>query len=277
MRESHVPTLLMQQAGMEVGLVGQSIVAQGCEAIMRALSEQATRIIVVDASTMADLGEIAQALHSLGPAWMPCGSAGLAQPWAAQLAVDVIPGKIPAFAAAGGGALFVCGSRNPDTLRQVERLAATDVAHVTLDVNGSYDEARELARLSRLVCDALEQARDTLLEACTVPLLPGGGPRVTRILGGVVQATVDRCLLGGLFMTGGDVAISICRQLGVEALRIVAEIQPGLPAARLIGGLADGLPAATKAGGFGTEDALLDVRRWFDEVRQGARSPLADV
>lgn len=277
MRESHVPTLLMQQAGMEVGLVDERIVAQGHAAIVRALLEQPSRIIVVDASTMDDLAQIAKALHTLGSAWIPSGSAGLAQPWAAYLSIGVPVAKMSAFAPLGGASLFVCGSRNPDTLRQVERLAATDVAHITLDVNGSYDEARELARLTSMVCGALGQGQDTLLEACTVPLLPGGGPRITRILGGVVQAAAESCLLGGLFMTGGDVAISICRRLGVEALRIVAEIQPGLPAAQLLGGPADGLAAATKAGGFGTEDALLDVRRWFDDIRQGARAPLADL
>ena len=269
MRESHVPTLLMQQAGMEVGLVDQAIVTQGHEAIARALSDQASRIIVVDATTSDDLCQIARALHTLGSAWIPCGSAGLAQPWAAQLAVGGQAADAPTFTPSGGAALFVCGSRNPDTLRQVTHLAETGTVQVTLDVQGSYDEERELARVTQEACAALGQLQDTLLEACTEPLLPGAGPRITRILGGVAQAAAESCLLGGLFMTGGDVAIAICRRLGVQALRIVSEIQPGLPGAQIVGGLADGLPAATKAGGFGTEEALVDVRRWFNEVRQG--------
>jgi uncharacterized protein YgbK (DUF1537 family) len=268
MRESHVPTLLMQQAGMEVGLVEHSIVAQGAQAVASELRRQAARIVVVDAASDADLAHIAQALHTLGPRWVPCGSAGLARPWAALLAEDVEPVTPESWPPLDRPALFVCGSRNPATLRQVEHLAAAGEPRIMLDALGSYDEDREATRLAGAVCEALGQGRDTLLEASTAPLLPGGGPRITRILARAALAAAQQQLLGGLFMTGGDVAIALCQQLGVRALRILAQIQPGLPGAQLIGGLCDGLPAATKAGGFGTDDALLDVQRWFAQVRQ---------
>ncbi len=267
MRESHVPTLLMQQAGMEVGLVEQGVVAQGPEALAVALASRAERIIVVDALCDHDLAQIATALHALGPGWVPCGSAGLAQPWAAQLAGDAPPAPAAVWPTAARPALFVCGSRNPATLRQIEALGASGIPQISLDAPGSYDEEREAARLAEATCAALGRGSDTLLEASTAPLLPGGGPRITRILADVARVAAERRLLGGLFMTGGDVAIALCRALGVRALRIVAQIQPGLPGAQLVGGLGDGLPAATKAGGFGTDDALQDVRQWLAALR----------
>lgn len=263
MRESHVPTLLMQQAGMEVALVGGEVVARGAEALANTLRAQAARIIVVDAATDADLACIAQALHLLGPRWVPCGSAGLAQPWAALLAGDAPPTPPVDWPALAGAALFVCGSRNPVTLRQMQALIVDGVPPITLDAQASYDERREADRLARHVCANLREGRDVLLEASTAPLLPGGGPRIARILGSVALTAAESGYLGALFMTGGDVAIALCRQLGVQALRIVAQIQPGVPGAQLIGGVCHGLPAATKAGGLGDDRALLDVRRWF--------------
>jgi D-threonate/D-erythronate kinase len=263
MRESHVPTLLMQQAGMEVALVELEVVARGAQALASALRAQAARIIVVDAATDADLACIAHTLDLLGPRWVPCGSAGLAQPWAASVA-----GKAPAplpvdWPVLTGGALFVCGSRNPVTLGQIEALTAVGVPRVTLDAQASYDERREADRLTHHVCASLREGADLILEASTTPLLPGAGPRIARILASVTVAAAGSGHLRALFMTGGDVAIALCRHLGVEALRIAAQIQPGLPGGQLIGGLCDGLPAATKAGGLGDERALVDVRRWF--------------
>ncbi len=263
MAESHVPTLLMQQAGREVALVRHGIVAQGAEAVARTLRAQTARLIVVDAINDADLASIAQALYGLGPQWVPGGSAGLAQPWAALLADEAPPPPPVSWASGTGPALFVCGSRHPATLRQIETLAHAGVPQVTLDAQSSYEEGHEADRLAHAVCTLLGQGSDVLLEASTSLLLPGGGARIARILARATRAVAEAATLGALFVTGGDVAVALCRQLGVQALRIVAQIRPGLPGAQIIGGLCNGLPIATKAGGFGNDQALLDVRRWF--------------
>ena len=59
--------------------------------------------------------------------------------------------------------------------------------------------------------------------------------------------------LSGIFMTGGDIARAVCRELGATALRALGEVQPGIPAGLLVGGPLDGTRVVTKAGGFGGE------------------------
>lgn len=271
MRESSVLTLVLQQAGIEPALVSHPVVDQGPAAIAQAIQACAARVIVVDAVSDDDLAHIAQALWELGPDWIPCGSAGLARAWAGQIAPQKATGKIERLPVKKP-TLFVCGSRNPTTLRQLERLLASGLAHCTLDPRGSYDQALETGRLAGLVCASLESGRDTVLEACTATMLPGNGRRVARILGDVVHAAAEAELFGALFLTGGETAVTVCQQIGVVALRIVQAIQPGLPGGLLIGGPCDGMPAATKAGGFGTAEALLDVAAWL-RTTQGIPCP----
>jgi len=55
-------------------------------------------------------------------------------------------------------------------------------------------------------------------------------------------------------MTGGDTAGAVLAQLGVHALRLVAEVEPGVPLGMTVGPLA--LPFVTKAGAFGDEATL---------------------
>ena len=121
MLEAHLPTYLMQQSGMEVAHMGLDVVRRGVRHLARELAMADSRLVVVDAASDGDLATIAQATISLGPAWMPCGSAGLAQTWAALLdAREPVPVVFPN--RANRGMLFVAGSRNPVSLEQVESL-----------------------------------------------------------------------------------------------------------------------------------------------------------
>ena len=63
--------------------------------------------------------------------------------------------------------------------------------------------------------------------------------------------------VGGLVLTGGDIAAAVCRALHVSELWLRGEIAPGLPWGVLGGGPLHAIPIATKAGSFGDDDALL--------------------
>jgi uncharacterized protein YgbK (DUF1537 family) len=65
--------------------------------------------------------------------------------------------------------------------------------------------------------------------------------------------------LGGLFLTGGETALAVCRALGVTGIDILGELEAGIPWGRLAGGVAPGLQVVTKAGGFGRPDSLVTV------------------
>ena len=77
-------------------------------------------------------------------------------------------------------------------------------------------------------------------------------------LGQVVRELVS-LKPAGLFLTGGDTAIAVCRALDVNAIEILAEVSAGIPLGRLSGGISPGLPVVTKAGAFGGETAIVDA------------------
>ena len=259
MRNSHLPTLLMQQAGKEVGHVGIEPVTGGVETLMEALRARPEQIIVVDALEQRHLHTIAQALVSLGEGWLPCGSAGLADEWAHAwgLRRDIVPTRPRPGA---GPVLIISGSRNDVTTSQLARASdKLGIQRVDLDVRGCHDAEREIGRLSAACLAMLREGRDVILTSSYSPLIAGGGTLVSQVLSGAVARIAARQHLGGLFLTGGDIAIDTCRILDVLALRIAEELQPGIPGGRIIGGACDGHWIVTKAGGFGDEDALLDA------------------
>lgn len=259
MHESHLPTLLLQQSGREVGQVDIEVVSGGVECLTTALAARPEPIVVVDALEPCHLRTIGRALVALGEAWIPCGSAGLAEEWVSALNLPPVdePGRPPESRAP---VLAVAGSRNDVTLCQIER-AETErkIVRVDLDPYRCYDADAEAQRLALALEQALSAGHDTLLTSSFAPLVSGAGGLVSRVLADAAARVMVRCRPGGLFLTGGDVAVAMGRALGVQALRIAAEVQPGVPGGRLVGGAVDGMWVVTKAGGFGDDDALIDA------------------
>ena len=70
-------------------------------------------------------------------------------------------------------------------------------------------------------------------------------------IGKLVSAILKQVRVSGLFMTGGDTAISVINHLGAQGSRIDSEVLTGFVLSRLQGGANDGLPIITKAGAFG--------------------------
>jgi uncharacterized protein YgbK (DUF1537 family) len=259
MHESHLPTLLMQQSGREVGQVDVEVVQAGPIPLARALRQLAEPIVVVDALEPCHLCTLGLALAELGEGWTPCGSAGLAEEWVAALglvreSVPPRPSPCPL------PVLVVSGSRNEVSLAQIERATVEqDLARVDLDPYRCYDADVEAERLAVAARQAMALGRDVVLTSSFAPLVAGMGDLVARVLAGAVARVVSRGRPGGLFLTGGDVAVAVSHALGAQALRIAAEVQPGIPGGQLVGGSCDGLWVVTKAGGFGDEGALGDA------------------
>ncbi|MFW5988520.1 MAG: four-carbon acid sugar kinase family protein [bacterium] len=62
-----------------------------------------------------------------------------------------------------------------------------------------------------------------------------------------------------LFLTGGDTAAGICRELGVENLNIIDELLIGIPLSLAQTKKYGNLNIVTKAGGFGTKDSISKI------------------
>jgi len=259
MTQSHLPTLLMQQSGREVAQIDLEVVERGALRLAATIAERPESIVVVDALQQLHVRTIAEALVALGDDWLPCGSAGLAEEWANALGLgaDAVGG---AAWDERGPVLAAAGSRNEVTLGQLRRaIEERGITCVQLAPRQLWDPSGEVDRLVGEALGALREGSDVLLTSSFVELVPGRGHEVADLLARAVRRLTEEHRPGGIFVTGGDIAMAVCEALEVRALRVRHEVQPGVPGGELVGGPCDGLRVVTKAGGFGDERALLDA------------------
>jgi D-threonate/D-erythronate kinase len=262
-KESYVPRLLQEQMNEPVGLVEIRVVEQGPEAIYAGVKATSERVVVIDATTEAHLTAIAQAVLRSEGTWLSVGSAGLAEGLALALGLSKHDGRFSGWPPAQGPLLVIAGSRNDVTAAQLrEAMASLELAVVEPDVQRLVAEdgavrADEAARVSATAGQFLAEGRPTLVTACFASAIEGGALPIALGMGEITSRIMAEHSVGGLFLTGGDIAFQVCRALGGEALRPLTEIVPGLPASLLSGGAWDGLRIVTKAGGFGEKDAIV--------------------
>ncbi len=255
-----------------------AILRQGVDAAASMLTGPPLRslcVVVADAETEADLGALTEVALATGTRLL-CGSAGLAEALAERLA-DMGVWK-PQTAAAqpavaqvqhsGKGVLVVAGSRNPQTLRQIEALAADGVPVVRPAVAWFEDRAMGQDAVVAELAAALKGGA-VVLTTAGLPPLPVPGMQLVSRLAQVVTALLDAHDLAGLVLTGGDAAMAVGRALGATALRLRGEVERGVPWGYLVGGEWEGLPVVTKAGGFGNEHTLLSAVEFLGAVSKG--------
>lgn len=89
----------------------------------------------------------------------------------------------------------------------------------------------------------------------TTPDQRGTPSECTQALVEQVRTAVMAGKVDGLVVTGGETAAQIARGLGVQAIEVLGEVEPGIALCSLhwAGGE---LPLVTKAGGFGSDDVF---------------------
>lgn len=92
------------------------------------------------------------------------------------------------------------------------------------------------------------------------------GETLSRRIGEITLAILDRARTGGLFLTGGDIAIAVANALGAEGYRIQSEVAPCIPCGTFVNSDIDDLPVITKAGGFGTDNTLCEALHYIEEL-----------
>jgi uncharacterized protein YgbK (DUF1537 family) len=116
-----------------------------------------------------------------------------------------------------------------------------------------------VAATAQTVIAQLRAHGQVLLSTCDLPESVLGRRAIAERLGAVVALVAQQIALGGLVLTGGDVAAATCAALGAHLLWLDGEAQPGIALGHVI--LKNGAVArvVTKAGGFGDDDALLSA------------------
>ena len=262
MTDSNLVAVLQRQTRRRVGLVRHAEVAGGPEAIAAAFAARRAEgvgIAVVDAVEDAHLHAIGRAAAGLA---LVTGGSGIAlglpanyraAGWAAE---NPAADRVPAVA---GPELVLSGSCSEATLEQAEVFAARwpalrlDPLELAAD-EGAADRAVGWAR-ARLAAgpvlvhagappEQVRAAREALGREEAGALVERA---MARIAAELVAGGVRR-----LVVAGGETAGAVVGALGVRALRIGAQIDPGVPGAVSLGD--PPLALALKSGNFGAPD-----------------------
>jgi len=174
----------------------------------------------------------------------------------------------------------VSGSCSPVTESQIAQAVESGFADMPLDsqrlVSPSEVDA-ECHRAVRAALELLTAGRSVILHSCrgsndarvqpTLERLAESGSisARSRILGKALGRILDQVLresgLRRAAVTGGDTSVYVARELGIEALEMVAPLAPGSPLCRMhtSGSLLDGREITFKGGQVGRVDFFRDV------------------
>lgn len=295
-KENYIPRLLEGQTRRKVGLVTLDKVLAGDQAIKTALAEQreaGCQVIVVDAITLEDVENIAQACIALNWDVLTVDPGPFTSKMAYHRSLIGIeePNLPPEAPENGKTVLIAAGSATPVTKKQMEVLCE-DPRHVRISVDPvslieggatALDEAFKAVNKATELLQSGQQPRAILFETALHGELLNleeednkrhyangmSADRINAGLGVIVSQVLEqvgREKIAGLYTTGGDTMVNVCRQLGVECIEVLDYVIPQTDIGRLVGSY-DGLPVVGKGGLTGNDHTACDiVERLFREA-----------
>jgi uncharacterized protein YgbK (DUF1537 family) len=265
MTDANLVRVLGRQTDGAVGLVPFNIVEQGAAATRQAmmrLAEQGRHYAIVDAVTdqhLLAIGEAA-AQHAL-----ITGGSGVAMGLPENFRrAGLLParGNAASLPPMQGMAAVVAGSCSRATLGQIG-LARDHVPVLELDALATPDAAALTAQALDWVAGKLAADRPVVIAASAPPEKvaalqaklgrDAAGALIETAMAAIAEGLVARGV-GRLVVAGGETSGAVVQRLGVTALRIGPEIDPGVPWT-----FAEprGLHLALKSGNFGARDFFL--------------------
>ena len=252
---SDLVSLFNADQGPPVRLLDLAALRGQSDALRRSLHEVSPGIVVADAETDDDLMTLAAAVNG-GQLRLFCGSAGFARQLARALPLTRKVYPHLKTVRRSGPILTVAGSRHEATARQIEALRESGVPIVHPGQHLIEDPARAVDGAVAQVARHLAAGRSMVLTTLGLAPSARGEHVVAARLAQIVAAPEVSRQVGGLVVTGGDVAAAVCTALAATALWLEGEISSGIPWGVFAGGHLDGRPIATKAGSFGDDQAL---------------------
>lgn len=276
---SRIAELVTLQSDIPVHEVSLEDVRRGqLSALLVAFAAEGECMVVVDAVEDRDLSLIAHAICEQETLPLLVGAAGLANALPVSLFMQEKQ-ELPV--------LVVAGSMSEATRRQVDNALCQDRAKV-VDIDAarlaSAHFEQEIASVVEQACALLSRQHHTILRTSrsvedrqmidTLCARVGMsrqalGERLSQRLGTITLLIIEQARIGGLFLTGGDIATAVASALGAEGYRIQSEVAPCIPCGTFVNSEIDDLPVITKAGGFGSDSTLCDALYFIEEMYSG--------
>jgi len=259
--ESHIPTLLENSTGRSAGVLSAAGLEADPETVHRCISGMPDDLVVCDATEQRHLRSIARAAARAGGRWLLCGSGGMARELHHLLAETAGRERPLPPGPSERPSLAVVGTQNRVTTGQLQK-AMTELGLAILEVQverlGEHGDAPgEIARVAAEAGRLIDEGASVAVTSAFSRHTPGLETLIPPALADAAARVAVSRRLGGLFLSGGDIAVAVCDRLSVSAIRVHGEVEPGIPAGEVTGGVAGGMRVVTKAGGFGTPDALV--------------------
>ncbi|HGN1705241.1 TPA: four-carbon acid sugar kinase family protein [Providencia rettgeri] len=233
-------------------------------------------IIVADAENDSDLTLIAEAAFSLTEPCLLVGAAGFA---------NVLPKTVFMNEKQGLPLFIIAGSMSNATIEQVNYAQEhCDASVIDIDVTqllAGSTQNKYMSSLVKEVSHTLNQKKHTIIrtsrdvqdrhhidDLCTTHKMTRNelGKTISDFVSLLTLNTLSVASIGGLFLTGGDIAIAVANALGAKGYRIQSEVMPCIPCGTFIDSEIDDLPVITKAGGFGQITTLCDAIKYIEEI-----------
>jgi uncharacterized protein YgbK (DUF1537 family) len=264
MRDSNLVRVLQRQTRLPVGLIAYDVVERGAEAVADALESAGASgqgIVIVDALNERHLRDIGTAARHLP---LITGGSGVALGLPDNFRRDgLLAAADPteSFSAPAGLSAILAGSCSAATREQVARAKAAGLPSIEVD---AADLAGGPARAEAVAA----RARECLSPRAPVLVYSSAPPEVVRrvqaelgreesghlveqAMARIAKALVDSGVTR-MIVAGGETSGAVITALGLSALEIGPEIDPGVPWTRSLDGRP--LALALKSGNFGAPD-----------------------
>ncbi|MEY0429123.1 four-carbon acid sugar kinase family protein [Providencia rettgeri] len=274
---SRIQTILHQQTTLPVIEVNLDQIRSGQFATwLQAQAPTQGSIIVTDAENDEDLALIAEAVFSIDQPCLLVGAAGFANALPENIFMDKKQG-LPLF--------IVAGSMSSATIEQVNYAQThCDASVIDVDVTqvlAATTQDNYMAALIKEISQTLNQQKHTIIrtsrdvqdrhhidDLCNTYGMTRNelGKNISDFISLLTLNTLSVASIGGLFLTGGDIAIAVANTLGAKGYRIQSEVLPCIPCGTFIDSEIDDLPVITKAGGFGQITTLCEAIKYIEEI-----------
>lgn len=267
MTDANLVRWLGFQTQRKVGLVPLPAVRAGAVAVREEfvrLRAMGVQIAITDCASQEDLREIAGACADMP---LTTGGSGLAMElpgaWRNSGCLSRVSWEGAHQVKKGAACLIVAGSCSEATRRQNQVAVEAGIPHVPIDpldlLQGQVDRVPIVKRLraGEVVLVSTTAPPDVVARTQAAASERGWtatalGERIAAATGALAATLVAEGEISRLIIAGGETSGSVCRALGIRALEILGNIDPGVPLCR-----AGSLLMVLKSGNFGSSDFYL--------------------
>lgn len=263
MRDANLVRILQRQTSRPISLIPRDVVAGSGPGLEQALAHL-DGIAIVDAISEDDLHAIGRAAKGLR---LITGGSGIAIGLPANFSAEcaVAPGQSTPLP--DGGSVVLAGSCSAATRRQIERAKAAGFPTFQLDAFEIAEGKMHVEKAVDFVMGQQEGPAPLVYSSADPASIAAIQTKLGRDASGALMedflgslaAQLDKHGVNRFLVAGGETSGAVVKALGVPALTIGQEIDPGVPWTRSHGRQTP-IALALKSGNFGADDFF--IKAW---------------